>query len=111
MGLILMAALFAGCLVGLLVSCLLGAAGVVLMRKIAKARLHVWRIFAVGCAVALPLCLLFVHLYPYATVNPGSDYDVAMTNYLLLGLGYCASPGTAVLLAAVATRLVAPRRP
>jgi hypothetical protein len=100
-----MAAMFAGCALGLIVSAIAGGAGVVLTMRSAKIRLRVWWSFAVVLVVVLSLCIVAVHQYPYGTVRPGSDYDVATKNLFLQGFGYCASLGTAALLAALATLL------
>jgi hypothetical protein len=106
MGLILVAALFAGCILGLLATALLGGVGVVLAIKGAKTHIRVWWCFAAVFVLLLPLGIVAVHEYPYAVVRPGSDYDVAMKNLFLQGLSYCASPGSAGLLAALATLLM-----
>ena len=106
MGLILVAALFAGCVLGLIVTTILGGVGVLLTIKSAKTRIRVWWCFAAGFAVLLLLGIVAVHEYPYGVVRPGSDYNVAMKNFFLQGFGYCASPGPAALLAALGTWLM-----
>lgn len=90
-----------------MITAILGALGAVLTVKIAKRRAHVWQCFAAAFAVALAVLILAVHHYPYGQVRPGSDYDIAMKNFFLRGLGYCASPGPAALLAALAAWLTA----
>jgi hypothetical protein len=109
MGLVLMAAMFAGWALGLLVSASAGAAGVVLTIKNAQSRSRVWRVFGAVFVVVLSLCIVAVYRYPFGAVRPGSDYDVAMKNLFLQGFGYCASPGAAALLAGLATCL-SPRK-
>jgi hypothetical protein len=110
MGLVLIAGLFAGCLLGLMVTALMGGAGVALTIKNAKTRTRVWWCFAAVFMILLLLGIVAVHEYPYASVRPGSDYGLAMKNFFLQGFGYCASAGPASLLAAVATCLM-PRKP
>jgi hypothetical protein len=109
MGLVLMAALAAGGVLGLIVTSVVGGGGVALTLRSAKTRSHAWRIFGAVCVIVLPLCIYAVHHLPYDPVSPGSDYDVAMKNLFLQALGYCASPGMAALAAGMATWL-APRR-
>lgn len=98
-----MAGLFAGCALGVIVAVSVGGAGVLLAIKSAKKRRRVWWCFAGVFVVVLPLCIVAVQQYPYASVSPGSDYDVAMKNLFLQGFGYCAAPGPTALLAALAT--------
>jgi hypothetical protein len=109
MGLVLMAGLFAGCALGLVLAAILGGAGIWLMVRNAKARTRAWWCFAAVFLILLLVGIAAVHQYPYAPVRPGSDYDVAMRNLFLQGFGYCASPGPAALLAALAARLM-PRK-
>jgi hypothetical protein len=104
-GLVVMAAMFAGCALGLIVTGLAGGPGVVLAVRSARIRSRVWWSFAVVFAVVLALGIVAVHQYPYGTVRPGSDYDVAAKNLFLQGFGYCASPGAAALLVGLATLL------
>lgn len=106
MGLVLVAALFAGCALGLMVTAILGGVSILLTIKSAKTRIRVWWCFAVVFLVLQLLGIAAVHEYPYAPVRPGSDYDVAMKNFFLQGFGYCASPGLAGLLAAFGTWLM-----
>lgn len=103
MGLVLMIGLLGGCVLGLLVAVSVGGAGVLLAIKSAKKRRNVWWCFAGLFVVVMPLCIVAVHRYPYAPVSPGSDYEVAMKNLFLQGLGYCAAPGATALFAAIAT--------
>lgn len=109
MGLVLMAALATGGVLGLIVTGISGGVGVALTLRSAKTRSYAWRIFGAVCGILLPLCIIAVYQYPHAPVNPGSDYAVAMTNLFLQALGYCASPGIAALGAGMATWL-APRK-
>jgi len=109
MGLVLMAALAAGAVLGLIITGVFGGAGVALTLRSAKIRSLAGRIFGAVCVIVLPLCIIAVYQYPYAPVSPGSDYDVAMKNLFLQALGYCASPGIAALGAGMATWL-APRK-
>lgn len=109
MGLVLMAAMFAGWALGLMVTGAAGAAGVVLTIRSAETRLRAWWTFGVVFVIVLSLCLLAVHQYPFGEVRPGSDYDVAMKNLFFQGFAYCASPGGAALLAGLAT-LLTPRK-
>lgn len=104
-----MAGMFAGCALGLGVSAVAGGAGVALTTRSARARPYVWWTFAAVFVVVLSLCLVAVHQYPYGTARPGSDYDIVMKNLFLEWFGYCASPGVAALVAAVATLLM-PRK-
>jgi hypothetical protein len=103
MGLVLMAGLIAGCALGLIFAASVGGVGVLLAVKSAKRRRRVWWCFAAVFVVLLLLGIVAVHQYPFAAVSPGSDYDVALKNLFLQGLGYCATPGPAALLAALAT--------
>jgi hypothetical protein len=64
-----------------------------------------WWYFSATLAATLFLLVLAVHEFPYEIAKPGSDYDIAMKNLFLQGLGYCTSPGMAALLAALATRM------
>ena len=100
MSLILIVIMFAGGALGLIVSAALGCASVVLVNKNAKTRLYVWWVFAATILILLPVCFFAVQSYPYAPVRPGSDYDVAMKNLFIQGLGYCSSLGIAALLGA-----------
>lgn len=109
MGVFLMAGMFAGCALGLVVAAILAGVGIIAAVKIAKSRRHVWGIFAAIFTIVLTLCILAIHGYPYGTVRPGSDYDVAMKNLFLQGFFYCASPGPAALMAALIA-LLAPRK-
>jgi hypothetical protein len=109
MGLVLMAGMFAGGAVGFIFSAIAGFGSMVLTIRNAKARRQVWWTFAVVFVVVLAACIVAVVQYPYDTVRPGSDYDVAMRNLFLQGLGYFASPGIAAIVAAVAT-FIAPRK-
>ena len=43
-------------------------------------------------------------------MRPGSDYDIAMRNLFIQGIGFCAAPGPAALIGAVVA-LFAPKRP
>lgn len=104
-----MAGLFAGCALGLMVAATGGGAGLLLAITTAKRRHRVWWCFAGVFVVALSTGIVAVHQYPYDHVRPGSDYDVALKNLFLQGLGYCATPGPAALLAGLAT-LFMPRR-
>lgn len=109
MGVILMAALFAGGVLGLLVTAILGGAGLVLAGRSAKTRVRAWWCFVMVFFVLLLAGIVAVHEYPHAPVRPGIDYDVLMRNLFFQGFGYCACPGLAGLLAALATRLM-PRK-
>jgi len=111
MGLVLMAGLFAGCVLGSIVTALLGGAGVILAVRIAKTRRHAWWGFAVLFIIVLTLCIVAIHGYPYSMVRPGSDYDVAMKNFFLKGFCYCVSPGPAVLFAALGSWLMPKKIP
>lgn len=109
MGLILFIGLVAGCILGLIVTAILGGIAFLIKTRCAKNRVRVWRHIAVTFTVALLLLILAVHEYPYEPVKPGSDYDIAMKNMFLQGLGYCVVPGIAALLAALAAML-SPRK-
>ncbi len=106
MGFILIAVMFAGGALGLVATTALGSVALALTTRSAKSRKYVWWTFAAAFGVGVTLCIVAVHEFPYGAVRPGSDYDVAMKNLFLRGLGYCASPGPAALLAALATRLL-----
>ena len=110
MGVFLFGGMLAGCIFGFAVTAVLGAVGLAVTIRLARTRVRAWRWFAVAVALLCLLCLIAVHMYPYPAVRPGSDYDVAMKNLFLQGLGYCASPGLAALLAALATMLGAKKR-
>lgn len=109
MGLFLIGGMFAGCILGLVVTVVLGGTGVVVAIKSAKIRVCVWSCFTAAFAILLSLCIAAVHKYPYGTVRPGSDYGIWMKNLFLQGFGYCASPGLAALLGAFVT-LFAPKK-
>ncbi len=109
MGVFLVAGMLAGCALGVIVTAALVGAGIIAAMKSAKSRMHVWWTFAAVFAIALTLCIIAVHEYPYGMASPGSDYDVVMKNFFLQGLGYCASLGLAALIAALTTFL-APRK-
>jgi len=110
MGLVLMAAMFAGCVLGFMISSVAGGTAVFVTFRNARNRTGVWWIFLAVFAIAIGITIVAVYHYPYATPRPGSDYDVALRNLFLQGLGYCASPGPAALIAALTTFL-APRKP
>ncbi len=109
MGVFLFGGMLAGCIFGFAVTAVLGTVGLAVTIRLARTRIRAWRWFAVAVALLCLLCLIAVHVYPYPAVRPGSDYDVAMKNLFLQGLGYCASPGLAILLAALAT-MCAPKK-
>lgn len=104
MGLVLMAALIAGCVLGLGAAAGLGGIGIVMASRSAGGRARAWGCFAAVFLSVLLLCILAVQLFPYEAVRPGSDYDILAKNLFFQGLGYCASPGLAALLAGLATR-------
>jgi hypothetical protein len=110
MGLVLMGAMGAGGLLGLLLAAVLGSIGLVATTRAARTRARAWWIFAGALAVVLPLCIVAVNAYPYAPVRPGSDYDVAAKNLFLQAVGYCASPGLAALIAGLTPWLAASKR-
>lgn len=100
MGRVLIGALIVGGALGLMLTTITGGAGVFLTARNAKNRSQfLWR-FAVAGVIVLTLCVVAANQHPYATVRPGSDYDVALQNLFLQCFGYCASPGTAALMAA-----------
>jgi len=99
----------AGCVVGLIVTAILGGVGFATTAKRAKTHVHAWRYFAVASGVFLCLLIVGVYVFPYETVKPSSDYDILARNLFLQGLGYCAAPGVAGLLAAIAARLSSPK--
>ena len=109
MGRVLIGALIVGGALRLMLTTITGGAGVFLTARNAKNRSQfLWR-FAVAGVIVLTLCVVAANQHPYATVRPGSDYDVALQNLFLQCFGYCASPGTAALVAAMTTWF-APRK-
>jgi hypothetical protein len=107
MGMILMVAVLAGGVLGIAVTAVLGTVGAVLIVRSRRTRPRVLAAFAVVLLIALPLWMVAVQLYPYATARPGSDYDIVMTILFLQALGVGAGPGIAVLLAALVALVVA----
>jgi hypothetical protein len=99
----------AGCVLGFMISSVAGGAAMFVAFRNARHRTGVWWIFLAVFAIALLITIVAVYHYPYATPRPGSDYDVALRNLFLKGLGYCACLGPAALIAALATFL-APRK-
>ena len=70
--------------------------------------------FARRSPVIWPLLWLAVYFYPWPTVRPGSDYDIALKNFFLGGLAYAAVPGVAavvVLVGVLALRRANPPPP
>jgi hypothetical protein len=106
MGMILMVAVFAGGVLGLAVTAVLGTVGAVLIVRSRRTRPRIPAAFTVVLVIALPLWMAAVQQYPYAMARPGSDYDIVMANLFLQSLGFGAGPGIAVLLAAVVAMLV-----
>jgi hypothetical protein len=104
MGLILIAAMFAGGALGLMISGTGLAVGLIATKRAAASRKGVWKMFWMAFGVLLVLLIVGVQLYPYDPVKPGSDYDVTMKNLFLQALGYCGSPGIAGLVAALTTK-------
>jgi hypothetical protein len=107
MGMILMVAVLAGGVLGLAVTAVLGTVGAVLIVRSRRTRPRVLAAFTVVLLIALPLWMVAVQLYPYATARPGSDYDIVMANLFFQALGYGAGPGIAVLIAALVAMVVA----
>lgn len=105
MGMILGFALFVGVLIGAGASVALCIFAMVIIRKISHARLKVWRLFVTGFVVCLSALLLIISYHPFASVSPGSDYDVVMKNFFMQGVFYAASPGVAAMLALLSTGL------
>jgi 4-amino-4-deoxy-L-arabinose transferase-like glycosyltransferase len=99
MGIVLAFAMVVGILMGLMLSALMIFVSAISVLKLAKRRDHAWLAYAVALAIFLPLLMLAVQYYPYETARPGSDYDIAMKNFFITGLGYSASTGIAALLA------------
>ncbi len=110
MGVMLIAAMAAGGVAGLVIGMTFVLLAVGLTRKTAARRSRVWPVF-IGTSLLLALVLLhLVSLIPQAPVKPGSDYDIAMGNYFWTALRMLAAPGLAALLAMPAT-LLCPRKP
>jgi hypothetical protein len=105
MGVFLFAGMFFGCALGFGVTSVLGVIALGLTLRNAKRRPLAWRVFAVAFLVLLPSPILAVYFYPFATGDPGSNYDILMKNYFFQGLGYGASPGLAALPAGLTTLL------
>jgi hypothetical protein len=108
-GLILFAIMAAGAVLGLGITALLGGIGIAMTAKRAKSaqnRARVWRVFAAAFVGLLCILVAIVYAYPYEQVRPGSDYEIVAKNFFLQGLGYCAAPGIAGLLAALAAMMV-----
>ena len=105
MGMILGFALFGGVLIGAVVSIALCVLAIVIIRKVSHERLNVGRLFVAGFFVFLSALLLGISYYPFASVRPGSDYDVAMKNFFLQGIFYAVNPGVAAMLALLSTGL------
>ncbi|THB81528.1 MAG: hypothetical protein D3926_01585 [Desulfobacteraceae bacterium] len=101
MGLILIGVLTAGGFLGVIVSIVSGSTGVWLATRSAKLRKYVWPGFTVVYFLFLCLLIAGISFYPFDTVEPGSDYDMAMKNFFFKGLFYCASIGLASLPAGV----------
>jgi hypothetical protein len=106
MGMILMVAVLAGGVLGLAVTAVLGTVGAVLIVRSRRTRPRVLAAFTIVLLIALPLWMVAVQLYPYATARPGSDYDIVMANLFVQSLGVGAGPGIAVLVAALVALVV-----
>lgn len=111
MGLVVMAALAAGGVLGLIISTVLGGAAVLLTLRRARRGERVWCVFAAASLAATVLLVISVYCYPYAPVRGGSDYDIAARNLFLQGLGYCLAPGVAGVLAALISLAASAGRP
>jgi len=105
MGIMVFCAMLAGWVLGLTITAVLGAVGLGFAIKLAKSRNRVWWYFVVAFVVILPLVIFALQMIPYPHVRPGSDYDVAMKNLFLKGLGNCAAPGLAAFCAGFAAKL------
>ena len=110
MGMVLMVAMAVGGIVGLVINGILGTTGLIMTARNSNKRARVWLYFFATVAIAMPIIVFAVYSFPYAQAKPGSDYDIVMKNLFLQAVGYCASPGAAALIAALATYL-APRKP
>lgn len=110
MGFILAGGMAAGFILGLLLTAVTGAVAVVLLLRWVKQRRNVWPVFFPVAVAMLAFLIVLVRIYPFEPVTPGSDYDIAMKNLFVQGLGYGVSPGVAALMAALASRLARHRR-
>ncbi len=109
MGVILLAGQLAGIVGGVIISTILTVLAVTLASKAATRRKHTWWFFGAATTILATILILAVNAYPWPTVRPGSDYDIAMKNLFFSGLAYTTCPGVAAILAAVAT-LVLPKK-
>ena len=105
MGMILGFALFVGALISTVVSVVLCVLAIVMIRKASHERLNVWPLSVAGFVVCLSALLFVISYYPFASVSPGTDYDVTMKNFFLQGILYGVSPGVAAILALLSTGL------
>jgi len=100
-----MSGMLAGCVTGAAASVILCFAAYAATRKIFETRRNIRALFIEIFAAAFILIVMAVHFYPYQKVRPGSDYDIAMKNFLIQGFGYSAGAGFAAIIAAAGVRL------
>ncbi len=102
MGMILMIAIAVGGAIGLIVTIAGIIVATIVSASLTRHRRCVWPTMLVVAGVGTLVAAAIVALYPYPTGQPGSDYDIAMLNWFLQGLGYCASLGIGCVIASIA---------
>jgi len=105
MGLIIGFGLFAGVVIGLVVTAATGTLALVVTLRGARRRLYVWRVVRASAAILVGVLILLVQVFVNQPVNPGNDYDIIMQNLFIAGLGYSATPGVAALVGALVSYL------
>ncbi len=110
MGVFVGLVLLLGVAAGLAVSGVLIAMAVVFARRLARSRRNVWPVFSFAVLLWLAAAILAMLNFPYAAIEPGGDFMPVLRNAFAGGLGYCAGPGVAAVLAMMTAR-ICPARP
>ena len=105
MGIIVLASLAGGCVIGLMATVALGSISVFIAVKRAEKRNNVWWYFTGAFVIAWILAILVLNNIPFDHIRPGNDYDLAIKKFFLQGLFYCASLGFSAFAATLITLL------
>ncbi len=90
MGLIIGIAMFAGVIIGIIITTAVSVFALVRTRKISHERIHAWPCFFVGFAVISSILFFAIPYIPFPQPNPGSDYKIIMTTFFFKGVLYAA---------------------
>jgi hypothetical protein len=113
MGVFLYGGLLAGLLAGLMISAVLGGLAAFLAVRLHARRKYVTPIFSLAAVAVLTACIVGIGSVPFDWGQPGSNYDLIMSNLFWAALWYAASPGAAAGVAAIITLMIptVPRSP